>query len=75
MLTFLTYLLMLKLILKSHATLRLTTINVGTLVCRSAEVTENVGRRRVDTVALQEVRYRKKGEKTLRESDLEYTLY
>ena len=57
---------MLKLILKSHTTLRLTTINVGTLVCRSAEVTENVGRRRVDTVALQEVRYRKKRRKDIK---------
>ena len=49
---------------KSQAKLKLAAINVGTLVGRSAEVVETIGRRRVDVVALQEVLYRNKGVKT-----------
>ena len=60
---------------KSQANLRLPTIIVGTLISRNAEVTETVGRKRVDTVALQKVRYRNEGVKTLRGGDFEYRLY
>ena len=41
---------------KPQARLRFASINVGTLIGRSAEVTETLGRRNVDVAALQEVR-------------------
>ena len=50
-------------------------MNVGTLVGRSVEVMETVGKRRVDVMALQEVCFRNKGIKTLRGSYCEYRLY
>ena len=62
------------LIRKSQAKLRLATINVVTLVGRSAEVTETV-RRLVNTVVLQEVHYMNESVKTLKELDFEYRLY
>ena len=40
-----------------------------------AEITEPVGRRRVDAVTVQEVRYRNEGVKTLRGCDFENRLY
>ena len=58
----------------SQVYLRLANINVRTLVGRSAEVTETVGRR-VDVVALQEVHYQNKGVKTLQGGDFEYRLH
>ena len=60
---------------KSQGKLRLATANVGSMVGRSAEVTETVGRRGVDIVALQEVRFRNEGVKRLRGGDFEYRLY
>ena len=38
--------------------MRLATVNVGTLVRRSREVVEMLGRRNVDICCLQEVRYK-----------------
>ena len=58
----------------SEAKLRLATINVGTLVGRSDEVTKTAGRRRVDAVAFQEVRFKNEGVKTLK-GNFEYRLY
>ena len=43
---------------KSQAKLRLATVNVGSLVRTSAEVTESNGRRQVDIATLQEARYK-----------------
>ena len=63
------------LIRKSHAKLRLATITVGTLVGRSARVTETVGKGGVDIVALQEVHYRNDGVKTLKGDGFEFILY
>ena len=68
------------LIQKSQERLRLATTNVMVvgkdgLVGRSAEVTETFGRRRVDVVALQEVRYRNEGGKALIRVDFEKRLY
>ena len=55
--------------------LRLATVNVGSMVGRSAEVTETIGRRNVDVVALQEVRYKNEGVRKLRDGYFEYKLY
>ena len=44
-------------------------VNVGSMVGRSAEVTETIGRRNVDVVALQEVRYKNEGVRKLRGGD------
>ena len=60
---------------KSQVKLRLATVNVGSMVGRSAEVTETIGRRSVDVVALQEVRCSNEGVRKLREGDFEYKLY
>ena len=60
---------------KSQVKLRLATVNVGSMVGRSAEVTETIGRRNVDVVALQEVRYKNEGVRKLRGGDFEYKLY
>ena len=60
---------------KSLVKLRLATVNVGSMVGRSAEVTETIGRRNVDVVALQEVRYKNEGVRKLRGGDFEYKLY
>ena len=57
------------LIRTSQAKLRLATINVVTLVGGSAEVAETVGRR-VDVAALQKVRFRNEGVKTLKGGDV-----
>ena len=59
---------------KSQVKLRLATVNVGSMVGRSAEVTETIGRRNVDAVALQEVRYKNDGVRKLRGGDFEYKL-
>ena len=45
------------------------------MVRRSAEVTETIGRRNVDVVAIQEVQYKNEGVRKLREGDFEYKLY
>ena len=50
-------------------------LNVGSMFGRSAEVTETIGKRNVDVVALQEVRYKNKGVRKLRGGDFEYKLY
>ena len=60
---------------KSQVKLRLATVNVGSMVGRSAEVTETIGRRNVGVVALQEVRCKNKGVRKLRGGDFEYKLY
>ena len=60
---------------KPQAVLRLATINVGTLVGRAAEVVETAGRRKVDVLALQEVRYKNEGGKYLKGGDFEYKMY
>ena len=60
---------------KSQVKLRLETVNVGSMVGRSAEVTETIGRRNGDEVALQEVRYKNEGVRKLRGGDFEYKLY
>ena len=46
---------------------RVATVIVQTLVVRNADVTETVGRRKVDVVALQEKRFRNEEVKRLRE--------
>ena len=60
---------------KSQVKLGLAMVNVGSMVGRSAEVTETIGRRNVDVVALQEVRYKNEGVRKLRGGDFEYKLY
>ena len=60
---------------KSQGKLRLATVNVGSMVGRSADVTETIGRRNVDVVALQEVRYKNEGVRKLRGGYFEYKLY
>ena len=60
---------------KSQVKLRLATVNVGSMVGRSAEVTETIKRRNVDVVALQEVQYNNEGVRKLRGGDFEYKLY
>ena len=50
------------------------TVNVGSMVGKSAEVTETSGRRNVDIAALQEVRYKNEGTKILRD-DLVHKLF
>lgn len=60
---------------KPQVNLRFATINVGSLVARGAEVVETMGRRRVDIVAMQEVRYKNEGTKILRGGDFEYKLF
>lgn len=59
----------------SQATLRMATVNAGTMVGRSAEVAETLGRRKVDIAALQEVRYKNEGVKLIQGGDFEYKLY
>ena len=59
---------------KSQVKLRLATVNVGSMVGRSAEVTETIERRNMDVVALQEVRYKNERVRKLR-ADFEYKLY
>ena len=54
---------------KSQVKLRLAMVNVGSMVGRSVEVTETIGRRNVDEVALQEVRYKNEGVRKLRGDD------
>ncbi len=51
------------------------TVNVGSLVGRSAEVVETLGRRKVDIVALQEVIYKNEGAKTLKGGNSAYKLF
>ena len=63
------------LVQKPQTVLRLGTVNVGTLIGRSAEVVETLGRRNVDICALQEVRYKKEGTKMVKGGEYEYTLY
>ena len=60
---------------KSQVKLRLATANVGSMVGRSAEVTETIRRRNVNVVALQKVRYKNDGVRKLRGDDFEYKLY
>jgi len=60
---------------KPQAKLRLATVNVGSLVGRSAEVIETLGRRKVDIVALQEVRYKNEGARTLKGGNFAYKLF
>ena len=60
---------------KSHVKLILATVNVGSMIGRSAEVTETIGRRNVDVVALQEVRYKNERVRKLRGGDFECKLY
>ena len=60
---------------KSLVKLRLVTVNVSSMVGRNAEVAEIIGGRRVDVVALQEVRYKNEGVRKLRGGDFEYKLY
>jgi len=60
---------------KPQMTLRMATVNVGTLVGRGAEVAETLGRRRVDIAALQEVRYKNEGVKCVRGGDFQYRLF
>ena len=50
-------------------------MNVGTMVGRSVEVAETLGRRELDIAALQEVRYKNEGVKLIRGGDFEYKLY
>ena len=52
--------------------LRLATINIKSLVDRSTELTETVGRKVNEVVALQEVHYGNKYLKILRGSDFVY---
>ena len=58
---------------KPQTVLRLGTVNVGTLIGRSAEVVETLGRWNVD--ALQEVSYKKEGTKIVKGGEYEYKLY
>ena len=58
---------------KSQFKLRLAKVNVDSMVGRSAEVTETIGRRNVE--ALQELRYKNEGVRKLRRGDFEYKLY
>ena len=60
---------------KSQVKLRLAKVNVGSMVGRSAKVTETIERRNVDVVALQEVRYKNEGVRKLRRGDFKYKLY
>ena len=60
---------------KPQAKLRLATVNVGTLVGRAGEVVETAGRRKVDILALQEVRYKNEGVKYLKGGDFEYKMF
>ena len=60
---------------KSQVKLRLATVNVDSMVGRSAEVTETIRRKNVDVVALQEVRYKNVGVIKFRRGDFEYKLY
>ena len=59
---------------KSQVKLRLATVHVGSMVGRSAEVTETIERRNVDVVALQEVQFKNEGVRKLRGGDFEYKL-
>ena len=45
------------------------------MVGRSAEVTETIGRRNVEVVALQKVRHKNEGVRKLRGGDFEYKLH
>ena len=64
-----------KLTRKSQAKFRMATVNVGSMVGRSAEVTERLGRRNVDIAALQDVRNKNEGTKILRGNDFVYKLF
>ena len=59
----------------SGETLRIGTINVGTMRERSEEVAEMLERRRVDICALQEVRMGEKGAKILNGKDSRYKIW
>ncbi len=60
---------------KSQAKIRLATVNVGSLVGRSVEVVETLGRRKVNIVALQEVRYKNDKARTLKGGNYAYKLF
>jgi len=63
------------LIRKSHTKLRLATVNIGTMIGRSAEVTEMVGRRQLDVVAIQKICFRNEGVKRVKGGEYKYRLY
>lgn len=54
---------------------RLGTVNVGSLVGRSAEVVEMLTRRRVDIAGVQEVRYRNSGTRMIKGKSSKYKLF
>ena len=54
---------------------RLGTVNVGSLVGRSAEVVEMLTRRRVDIAGVQEVRYRNSGTRMINGKSCKYKLF
>ena len=58
---------------KAQVKLRLATVDVSSMVGRSAEIIETIGRRNV--VALQKVRYKNKRVRKLRRGDFEYKLF
>ena len=60
---------------KPQTVLRLETVNVGTLIGRSAEAVETLGRRSVDICALQEVKYKKEGTKLVNGGEYNFKLY
>ena len=55
--------------------LRLRTINVGTLIGRTAKVVETLARRKVDVAALHEVRYSTEETKLVRAGKFESKLF
>ena len=59
---------------KPQTVLRLGTVNVGTLIGRSAEAEETLGRKNVDICALQEVRYKKEDTKLVNGGEYNYKL-
>ena len=59
---------------KPQTVLRLGTVNVGTLIGRSAEAVETLGRKNVDICALQEVRYKKEDTKLVNGGEYNYKL-
>ena len=64
-----------KLTRKSQAKFRMATVNVGSMVGRSAELTETLGRRNVDIAAPQEVRYKNEGTEISRGDNFVYKLF
>ena len=54
---------------------RLGTVNVGSLVGRSAEVVEMLTRRRVDIAGIQEVRYRNSGTRMIKGKSSRFKLF